>query len=339
MKMLKRTAMVVGSLLVVLAVVGLFLPSAAHVERERIIDAPASVIYAHYADLHRFNAWSPWAREDPDASYSYEGPARGRGQRMRWSGSIAGQGSQIITLAEPYRRIELALDFGPDETATSVFQLSPDPAGTRVVWSFDTDFGYDLFGRYLGLLLDRMVGDEYEQGLDNLAALVADLPRTDFADLDYQFTEVSSVLVAYVGRESTLDRDAIDAAVARAFEEIQDFIVGTGLRQVGPRMTLTTAWDETDGRYMFDAAIPIDAVPGLTDSSTDVRVGQSYAGPVLQVAYRGPSAGIGPTYEMAESLLAAYGLESTERSFEEHRSDPDETRASEQLTILYFPLD
>ena len=147
------------------------------------------------------------------------------------------------------------------------------------------------------------------------------------------------MLVAYVVPESTLDDAAVQAAVADAFAEIEGFIADNGLSVAGPRMTITTAWDEANGRYVFDAAIPIDQVPGLTGSTNDVRVGQSYSGAVLQVAFRGPSAEIGLTYEMATSLLASYGLAPSERSFEEYRSDPGETRASELLTIIYFPLD
>ena len=43
--------------------------------------------------------------------------------------------------------------------------------GTHVTWSFDSDMGAGPIGRYFGLLMDRMVGPDFEGGLANLKAL------------------------------------------------------------------------------------------------------------------------------------------------------------------------
>jgi effector-binding domain-containing protein len=341
MNILKQTVMAIAVLIGVLAVIGLFLPQTVHVERQRLIDAPASVVYAQYADLRRFNTWSPWALDDPEISFVFDGPIRGRGQIMHWSGPTAGDGSQTITLAEPYSRVEVALDFGPQGTATSAFQLTPEGQGTLVNWGFDTDFGYDLFGRYLGLLMDKWVGGDYERGLENLASVVAELPRTDFATLDHQFAEVAPVLVASAAGQSVLDDDAMKAALNAAWAEVDRFIAVSELSEVGPRMTITTSHDPDQNLYSFDAAIPIDRVPRLRDTteSSNVRVGETYSGRVLQVVHQGSYQGLGMTYAMATSLLASYGLEVTDRSFEEYRNGPAETPEVELLTVIYFPLD
>jgi len=340
MRMLKRAVLGVAGLILVLAIGGLFLPNSAHVERSLVIDAPASVLYAHYADLRRFNAWSPWAAQDAQAVYSYVGPMRGRGQVLRWDGPTVGSGSQTITLAEPYSRIEVALDFGQQGTATSNFTLEPDAGGTLVTWAFDTDFGFDLFGRYMGLLMDRWVGSDYETGLGNLAELVATLPRVDFAPLDYQFTEVSAVLVAAATGSSSTDHDAARAAVAEAWARVSHYMAVNDLTEVGPLMALTTSRDGASDRYEFEAAIPIDRVPSLrSDSDTSgVRVGQTYAGAALQVAHDGTADDLPTTYARAESLLASYGLTVTDRRFEEYRA-VDGERDAYEVALIYFPLE
>ncbi len=60
MKILKRTLFVVGAILVLMAVVGLFLPSHARVERSTVIKAPAEQVFPHVNDLKQWAAWSPW---------------------------------------------------------------------------------------------------------------------------------------------------------------------------------------------------------------------------------------------------------------------------------------
>jgi hypothetical protein len=45
-------------------------------------------------------------------------------------------------------------------------------AGTRVTWAFDTQLGLNPLMRWSGLVLDSMVGRDFEAGLDRMAALV-----------------------------------------------------------------------------------------------------------------------------------------------------------------------
>ena len=128
------------TLLILLAVIGLVLPDSAHVEREIRIEAPVDVVFPHVNGMRAFHAWSPWTDVDPETRYIFEGPEQGAGSRMRWySGDEGiGEGSQEITSA------------------------------TILRWQFSTDFGWDIFGRYVGLMLDSMIGVAYDKGLRTL---------------------------------------------------------------------------------------------------------------------------------------------------------------------------
>lgn len=50
--------------------------------------------------------------------------------------------------------------------------LSPVDEGTRVAWDLDSDMGAGPLGRWMGLMMDRWVGGDYEAGLANLKTLV-----------------------------------------------------------------------------------------------------------------------------------------------------------------------
>ena len=172
MKWVKRGLIGLAMVVVVAVTIGLLLPRSVHVERSIVIEAPPSVVFALVNDYRAFNRWSPWARIDPDTEYQFEGPASGVGARMRWDSDhpSVGSGSQEIIASEPNRRVAMALDFGAQGTATAYYDLAPQGAHTRITWGFDTDFGYDLLGRYFGLLFDRLIGADYERGLANLKA-------------------------------------------------------------------------------------------------------------------------------------------------------------------------
>lgn len=161
-------------LLVLLVLIGFFLPSSANVERSIVIAAPAQAIFPHINGMKAFHAWSPWSDIDPETRYEFSGPDRGVGSRMSWySGdNRVGEGSQEITASETDRRVETALTFGEDGSGKATFVLEPAGPDTRVRWQFETEFGWDLFGRYVGLMLDSMIGASYTKGLRDLKARI-----------------------------------------------------------------------------------------------------------------------------------------------------------------------
>ncbi len=172
MKFLKGLLFILLALVVLLALGGLLLPASAHVERTQTIHAPVDRVFPMINDLHAFNEWSPWANIDPETRYEFSDPASGAGARMSWHSEHpqVGKGSMEIIRSEAPRRIEVALDFGEQGTAVSFYDLVPGDGSTQVTWGFDTEFGYDLIGRYMGLLFDKWIGADYEQGLRNLKA-------------------------------------------------------------------------------------------------------------------------------------------------------------------------
>lgn len=170
-------------LLILLVVIGFLLPSAAQLERSILIQAPAAEIFPRLNGMRAFHAWSPWTGIDPDTIYRFEGPEQGVGSRMTWASGNAqvGRGSQEITESVPEQRIETRLEFGDKGNGTATFLLEPEGPATRVRWQFSTVFGWDLFGRYVGLMLDSMIGTSYTKGLKTLKSSVEDA-RTSAPD-------------------------------------------------------------------------------------------------------------------------------------------------------------
>lgn len=170
-RLLKRIAVSLIVLLVILAVIGLFLPDRATVERSAVINAGADEVYPWIVSLRRFNEWSPWRDLDANADYQFTGPEEGEGATMYWSSELpsVGEGTQKIVAAETNESVRTELDFGSQGPASAEWILTPvDDDTTEITWRFDTEFGYDLIGRYFGLMLDGWIGQSYEKGLYNL---------------------------------------------------------------------------------------------------------------------------------------------------------------------------
>ena len=174
MRILKWILGVVAVLAVAFIAIGMLLPREVTVERTAEINAPADKIWPHINNLKATEAWSPWLGLDPDVKTTYGDIAEGVGAKMSWASDDpnVGNGSMEVMESVPNERLASALDFGDMGTATARYELAGNSEATTVTWALDLDMGASPVGRWFGLMMDGMVGPDYEKGLANLKALV-----------------------------------------------------------------------------------------------------------------------------------------------------------------------
>jgi uncharacterized protein YndB with AHSA1/START domain len=173
--MLKTISFAVLGILAAFAIYVAMLPSAFRVVRSGKIDAPPAQVFAQVNDLHKWQAWSPWAKLDPKAVNTFEGPASGQGAAFSWSGNKeVGAGKMTIVESTPNDSIKFRLDFSApmQATNTTVFTFKPDGNGTAVTW--DMSGNNSFIGRAVCVFMDmdKMVGGMFETGLGNLNKVV-----------------------------------------------------------------------------------------------------------------------------------------------------------------------
>jgi effector-binding domain-containing protein len=339
MRILKKIVLFVVVLVVLLAGIGMLLPRSVHVERSTSIGAPPATVFALVNGYRLFNKWSPWFALDPEAQYSYEGPDFGAGAKMAWASAKkdVGSGSQKIVESRPNEMVRTELDFGDQGLATAQFNLSREGEGTTVTWGLDADMGAGPIGRWFGLMMDRMVGKDYEKGLAGLKTLAESLPKTDFAGLVVEPVEVQPVTIVFVPASSATDDQAIVAAIGGAFEKVGMFMAKNGLRQDGAPITINTKWDASG--YGFEAAIPVDRAPDKpVAAGSPVQIKQTYGGRALKVVHKGAYRGMEATYNQLLAWMAAYGYESAGSPWDEYVSDPGNTAEADLVTNILMPV-
>ena len=125
-------------------------------------------------DFKRWEAWSPWEKKDPAMKRTYGATTSGKGAAYAWEGNKdVGQGSMEITESVPPSEVTLKLDFvKPFEGHNIVmFTLEPKGDATNVTWEM---YGPSPFiGKIIHVFLnmDRMIGNDFEEGLTNLKSL------------------------------------------------------------------------------------------------------------------------------------------------------------------------
>ncbi len=150
-------------------------PNTFSVSRSAVIDAPAETVFAKVVDFHAWRDWSPWARLDPNATESFEGPQNGVGSSFAWSGNRkVGAGKMTILECVKDELLRMRLEFLRPMRATNAtsFELKPEGGATRLTWTMSgkNDFQAKLFSLFVNC--EKLVGGDFERGLANLKALV-----------------------------------------------------------------------------------------------------------------------------------------------------------------------
>ena len=170
MRILIALALVVAVFVVVVAIQ----PAKFHIARTARIEAPPAAVFEQVDDPKKMHAWSPFAKLDPAARNTFEGPGAGVGAAMAWSGNReVGEGRMTIVESRPGELVRMRLDMTKPMTATSYaeFTFRPEGAGTTVTWSLTGRNGFFARAFCLFADMDKMVGGSFEQGLAALKAL------------------------------------------------------------------------------------------------------------------------------------------------------------------------
>jgi hypothetical protein len=161
--------------ILVFVIIVLAQPCEFKVSRSITVNAPANIVFAQVNDQRAWEKWSPWAKLDPNAKFTYEGPRSGVGAVAHWSGnSQVGEGSSTITESTPGKHITFRLDLVKpmQDTDMAEFTFTPSGKGTEVTWTMSGESGF--LGKAVGLIMNckKMVGEQFEQGLANLKTVV-----------------------------------------------------------------------------------------------------------------------------------------------------------------------
>jgi uncharacterized protein YndB with AHSA1/START domain len=149
-------------------------PSEFRITRSAVIAADPATVFAQVNDVRRFQDWSPWAKRDPQAKMTFEGPSAGNGAAFSWSGNRGvGHGTMTVTESQPNERVQFRLDFLKPMKATNTaeFTFEPTAEGTRVTWSMygNSEFMCKAIGMFMNM--DKTIGGDFEKGLAELTRI------------------------------------------------------------------------------------------------------------------------------------------------------------------------
>lgn len=333
MKTLKKIGVGFIGLILLLVVIAFFLPKETIIERKIEINAPAKAVFVQVNELRNWEKWSKWHTLDPDAEYTYSEPSHGLDAWYSWrsENENVGNGKLTTTVFTPYSFLEQRMDFEGMGSSTAYWKFEENAGVTHVTWGFKNDNGWNPIGRWVGIMMDKLLGPDYEYGLEHLK-LVAESESFDANDV--MVTKMDHDIVMLALKDSG-DVNELGQKYAALFGRISTFMTENNIEAVGAPIVRTHVWNPPF--TMFEAGIQVNA--GDYKLKDGIELVSITAGNIATYTHLGSYENLEESYNKIADFLAENKLETIGGPWEVYITDPmAEKDTSKWITQISFPI-
>jgi len=284
-------------------------PNSFDVSRERIINAPASVIYNNVIDLKNWEDWSPWLEKNPESKITYSEPTTGVDASFLWqdeegTGNIKTRSTTPITTIEQDMQFE---DYKPSEMNWS---FTPTPDGqTKVTWQIKADhipFMFKIYSVFSGGF-ENIFGPDFERGLEKLdSVVVADMKKYSITITGV--TQHSGGF--YIYNTASCKINEIDDKIKESLPKVINFAKDNAVTMAGPPFINYLKWDTENNATIFTCCVPTNSQVITTDGT--ILTGQIESFRAVKVILKGNYSNLKEAWEKAKAYIDKNGLEASD---------------------------
>ncbi len=375
--------LIAAAMVVVLfLVIALFLPAKRVVWHAIESNRPANTVYDVVNGFHHFSNWNPLRSYDNKMKVDVSADQKALGATLKYDSAKSNVGAGTWTLAEqdPGKKVVYKLTSNSiGSNKTMVFTIEPVVAKSKnitvntknlkVTQTYTVDYGWNLFGRFAGMYVNRNVGDEMKIGLQKLSALLINIPKYDYSAHTEPFNigEVPAQNVLVVPTEAKRANNEVVLAMTNQMGWVKKVMDANGLVSAGPMRIVTTEY--TSSAYSFDIVVPVRkaggapaaaATPAAVEGTPaaepapapvvaateklDIRV----EGPVkaafypavktVSTSYTGSAQSLVMVRDMVRAYAVANGYTPTDRAFDEYLGGVDTQNEIDSQFKVYWPI-
>ncbi len=323
MRALKILLIILGSLALLVVILGLTGSDTYRYERSITIAAPADAVYGHVSSLGALDKWSPWNDLDPDMKKSIDGTDGTVGATAKWEGNEdVGKGEQRIDELVQGERVRTHLTFLEPFASESdaLYELAADGEGTKVTWAMVGDNGFmsKLMCKFMDM--DAMIGKDFEKGLARLKEQVESAEYAAAKLPAYEITTVDRPAMLYVGKREVVKWADMKAFFGKHFGEGMAAIGKAGVAPAGAHTGVYFEWNEKDMTADMIAGIPVAADAKAKLKGLDVY--ETPASKALVIDYAGGYSNMMAAHGAMDEYMKANNLTMNMNVVEEYITDP-----------------
>ncbi|MES2513394.1 MAG: SRPBCC family protein [Bacteroidota bacterium] len=335
---MKKIAYVLLALIAVVIILCLCGPSHVTVQRSAEINAPSEVIKSKITDPKFFQeVWSPWTEKDPGMKVTYAGTAGQEGASLSWVSDSAAVGVGSMTYKYTHGdTIMQSLYFEGQGEAQIYHVVVENDKGSKVTWIMENDIPFYLRFMMLFWDLDKMVGPDFEKGLNKLKTAIETMPATTATN--YEINEEHWEPRTYIGKRAKINVENGDMSKMTAFlgenwVKLNQYLSENKLESGCTPSAIFFEWGEKETDM-----VAVMCVPNGTEGKDGYEKWSFPNATVLHLAYYGDEAGS----MSAHNAISDYMKKNKQEQLcvvEEYVTDRAiEKDASKWLTNIYYVL-
>jgi len=329
MKILGKILLFIVIIIGIIIVISFFLPRKIHVERTKQIDAPSHIVFNQVNDLHNWDKWSPWQQIDSAMEKIYFGEGKGKGAGFEWKSEHPNVGNGKIEISSSVfpDSVITQINFGDQGIANAYHVFNETDSGTSVTWGFNSDLGGNPFAKYMGLIINKKIGADYEKGLNSLQNLCVHLP-------EYEIIEKEMETFSYIGIKTRCNNDEIALKMGETYNELMGYVIENNIEPFNAPICIYYYYDTLQTE--FEAAIPVAKIPKLKGN---IKAGKIPSGKYIKTIHYGPYDQLINAYEALQAYMNKNGLKMAGMPWEKYKTDPQKEPDSKKwITNIYFPV-
>lgn len=167
---------ILAAIIVLIIFLAAIAPKTYDVSRSVEINGTKEKIWPYLKYLEKQREWSPWAKKDPNMDTKLTGTDGEVGAISYWNGNKqVGEGEQEITNIVEGERADGELRFlKPMKSESDCYLVLEEksPTESKVTWGFKGKSAFPFSIMMLFTSMDKMVGKDFEEGLQMLKAKI-----------------------------------------------------------------------------------------------------------------------------------------------------------------------
>ncbi len=330
---MKKVLYVIIGLVVGYFVLCLFGPKEIKVERSIVVNADPAVVKNQLGDLKFFQEkWSPWSEKDPNMKVSYMGEMGKAGSGYSWSGNKeVGTGTMVVVSTEGDSVIQ-KLSFDGMGDSRTFYAVKPENNSAKITWGISFDVGFMGRAMMLFMNMDKMMGADFEKGLNKFKTAVESMPAPT---AQYDIKELNWEEKTFIGKRGTFSFEKLSPFFAENYPKIFDELDKTKVTPLMAPSAIYFKYDEQKGEA--DCAA-VTCVP----KGTNIKGLETFAVPtsrVLQVQYYGAYDKSAAAHMAMDKYIKEHNLPTQSHVIEEYVTDPmHEKDTAKWLTNIYYVI-
>lgn len=337
---MKATKVIIVAVVILIAailIVGLIAPKEYEVTRSTTIDASADEVFENVYYFKNFDRWSPWYDMDTTQQTTIEGNDGEVGSKMSWKSENEQVGEGYLERKSVEKNKSIVNELGFDDgrfLSTDSWTFVEEDGRTTVTWtnsSNDLNFVAGMFFMFNDP--DKMMGKDFEKGLEKLKAYVESHPKkSEPKEMVIELTQYGASNVISIKEKTT--RGNLEATLGKLYGELSAYVSENNLETQGMPFAI---W------HLFDPPnIEVEAgfsTVELAKGNDRIKAYESNLGEVAVGHYYGPYTGFEQAHAKMHEWVKANGKEVAGPPVEVYQTDPGaEPDQNKWLTDIIYPV-